>query len=88
MTVREPEWSPDDVAAVLASRRRFNTKRSPTGYPLTEATDPANRGKFTVDLPTTDFALQALLREQKRYEEKFPSAKGDRSLIWNVGKKP
>lgn len=88
MTVREAEWSADDLAAVLAAGRRANVKRSVTGYPLSEATDPANQGKFTVGLPDRDFALEKLQREQENYERQYPSAKGDRSLVWTVGKLP
>lgn len=82
--MREAEFTPGEVASLLASRRAENARRGPHGYTIAEATDPANQGKFRVDLPLKDFAMDKLTREQERYFNQYPSAKGDTSLIWNV----
>lgn len=84
VTVRESEWAPGDVAALIASRRAEFVKRGPHGIPVAEATDPANQALFEVDLPVTDFAMQKLQREQDRYYKQYPDAKGDQSLVWSV----
>ena len=84
VTVREPEWSPDDVAALAASRREEFARRGAHGFKIPEATDPANNGQFEVDIPSTDFAAAALKRAQDKYFGQYPDAKGDPSLVWNV----
>lgn len=87
VTVREPEWTADDVAALLASRREEFAKRGAHGYTIAEATDPANQGTFEAGLPSTDFAALALSRAQDSYYRKYPDAKGDPSLVWTVRKR-
>jgi hypothetical protein len=91
VTVREAEWSSGDVAALIAARRRANVKRSPTGYTVAEATDPANRDAFFVKrnadgvpTPKRDYSVHALTRAQEDFYRAFPAAKGDPSYVWTV----
>jgi hypothetical protein len=83
VTVREAEWSADDVALLIASRRAANVKRGPHGIPLVDAMNPALDWDVP-DIPKRDYALAALLRKQEAYEKKYPSAKGDRTLVWSA----
>jgi len=53
---------------------------------LSEATDPANKDAFSVPLPLTDFAEKALVRERKKYRDRW----GDDALeatLWRVEKR-
>jgi hypothetical protein len=50
---------------------------------MDEATDPANAERFTVELPTTDFAQRALNRAQDAYKKAWPDADMD-SLLWRT----
>ncbi|MDR7189783.1 hypothetical protein J2Y46_002609 [Microbacterium sp. BE35] len=77
-----------DVAALIASRRRANVRRSPTGYTFAEATDPANQFAFDVKPPIRDWSVAALNSAQKRFYDAYPAAKGDSSFVWDVQKKP
>jgi hypothetical protein len=84
VTLREPEFSPDDVALLLASRLKDARPRGQHGVLLSEATDPGSRGQWEVPAPTTDFAQQALNRAQDEYKKRW----GDRAdmsvLLWHV----
>ena len=84
VTVRESEFSLGDVAALVASRRAESVRRSPTGYTLAEAKDPANQFAFEVKNPKRDWAVAALNSAQERFYTQYPKAKGDPSLIWDV----
>lgn len=86
VTVREAEFSPLDVAALLEVRRRRRVKRGPHGYPITEATDPANQFAFKAGNPTRDWAMRALTQAQKAWTAANPQDEGDPSLVWNVEK--
>jgi hypothetical protein len=94
VTVREAEFSPEDVALLIASRRSERVKRSPTGYTIAEATDPENADAFYVrrnekgvPLPKRDYSMIPLLRAQDDYYKQFPDAKGDSSYVWTVEKR-
>ena len=86
-TVREPEFSPLDVAVLLEARRRQRVKRGPHGYPITEAMDPANQFTFRADKPVRDWAMAALHQAQKAWFAAHPDDKGDPSLIFPVEKR-
>lgn len=83
VTVQEPEFSRDDVATLLASRRRDALPRGSHGHLLSEATDPKN--KWHTSLPTTDFAAKELNAAQERYSKTYPDADMS-SLLWGVQK--
>jgi hypothetical protein len=84
VTVQEPEWSPDDVALVIASRRDERVKRGPHGYPLEMAMDPENQFAFEPGKPRRDWAMKALQDAQEAYFTSNKDARGDRSLVWDV----
>lgn len=84
VTTREPEFSPDDVAALIASRRAEQVKRGPHGIPLAEAMDPANQFAFEAVGPAKDWAMDALHRKQELFYKQNPNAKGDPSLVFSV----
>lgn len=83
VTVREPEFSAWDRALLLGDRARSEIQQGRHGLPISVATDPANRGRFAVPLPTTDFAAEALSRAQDAYRKKYPDAPFD-ALLWRV----
>lgn len=85
VTVREPEFSLEDVAVMVASRRAERVKRGPHGIPLTEAMDPANQFAFEATGPKKDWALAALKAKQDLYYKQNPKAKDDPSLVFSVG---
>lgn len=84
VTVREAEFSPEDVAALVESRRAEMVKRGPHGIPLTEAMDPANQFAFEAVGPSKDWAMDALHRKQELFYKQNPNAKGDPSLVFSV----
>ncbi|RUQ06685.1 hypothetical protein D8M34_06600 [Microbacterium sp. HSID17254] len=86
VTVQESEFSDWDVAALLADRAEAAVPRGPHGIPIADATDPANQYKFSVELPTTDFAARALHEAQERYRKQYPDADMG-SLLWRVERK-
>lgn len=83
VTIREPEFSDWDRAALLADRARDLAPRSRTGIPMSEATDRKNFGRFVVPEPVTDLALKALHEAQ----EAWKALNGEHSLdnlLWRV----
>jgi hypothetical protein len=86
-TVREAEFTPDEVASLLASRRAANARRGPHGYTIAEATDPANQFRFRPTKPVRDWAMVAMSQAQKLWYAEHPEDKGDSSLIWKVEKR-
>jgi hypothetical protein len=86
VTIREAEFSPMDVAALLEARRRQRVKRGPHGYPLTESMDPDNQFAFKADKPRRDWAMAELHRAQKKWFAEHPEDKGDPSLVFPVEK--
>lgn len=88
VTVREPEFSADDLAALIVSRRDSLVRRGPHGHPLSEATDPANQFKYYVEHPIQDWALTAAQRAQDHFYAANPQLKKDSTLIFPVKKRP
>lgn len=87
VTVREAEFSAWDRAVLLADRAQALAPRGPHGLLLSETTDPANEGRYTVPLPTVDFAAKKLAAEKKKYAKQW----GDESLtgtLWRVELSP
>lgn len=84
VTVSEPEFSPNDRYAILASRRLDARPRGAHGRLLSEATDQANEYRYKVDLPITDFAQRALNKAQKAYRDEFGDDADMDSLLWDV----
>jgi len=85
VTVREGEFTPDEVALLLASRRVAADMGS-HGVPMSEATDPAHRGKFIVnEAPRVDYARLAIAKKRDHYYAENPSAKDDSAAhIWYI----
>lgn len=82
VTVTEPRFTPHEVALLIASRRADSVPRGPHGLPLSQSTDPKNKGKFKVE-PITDFATEALHRAQKAWEKQRDVVDVD-AFIWPV----
>jgi hypothetical protein len=86
VTIREAEFSPLDVAALLEARRRARVRRGPHGYTIAEATDPDNQFNF-VAKPRQDWAMRALNQAQEAYRAENPKATDLHSLVWDVQKR-
>lgn len=89
ITVREPEFTPTDVAVMLESRRLDAQPRGPHGLLLRDATDPAmnpfsvdSRGRFVAE-PVIDFAQDAIDRAKAARRKKVADG-DDWALIWRV----
>lgn len=89
VTVREPEWSPDELAVMLEFLHDEREPRGSHGHRLSEAmsvdANPQRRdAKYRyVAEPGTDFAAQALVKAQQEWQRAFPD--GDAStLLWSV----
>lgn len=83
VTVREAEFSAWDRAVLIADRAHALAPRGDHGLLLSETTDPANQGRYTVPLPTVDFAAKKLADEKKKYAKQW----GDDALtgtLWRV----
>jgi hypothetical protein len=83
VTVRESEFSAEDVAALIASRRAASQRRGPHGYTLAEAMDPTVQGRVSTSVKR-DWILAKLNADQKLYYDRYPQAKGDSSFVWDV----
>ena len=85
VTVREPEWAPDDVALLLASRR-LEADMGSHGVPMSKATDPAIQGKVVVnEVPRVDFVRLAIDKQRESHYTQYPDAKADQGAhIWYV----
>jgi len=83
VTVREPEFSDWDRAALLADRTRDLAPRSRTGILMSEATDRKNFGRFIVPEPTTDLASKALHEAQEQWKA-FHGEHSLDHLLWRV----
>lgn len=73
VTTREPEFNDDDRARLFVDYEAEHEQKSVTGVPMDVATDPANRGRFTVEAET-DFALEARQKMVADYEAKYKAA--------------
>ena len=85
VTVREPEWTPAEVAVMVAWKRR-QAEIGSHGVSMLEATDPASRGKWRVnESPQVDYVKLAMNAHRDAYYRSYPDAEKDRSAhIWYV----
>ncbi|MFT4281171.1 hypothetical protein [Microbacterium sp.] len=83
VTVREPEYSENDMLLILASRREDQRPMSRTGLPLDVATDPRNDGQFE-HIPTTDLALKDSNKVQKDFRDRYGDVVDVDALIWET----
>lgn len=85
VTVREPEFDDVERARLLGSRLH-EASIGAHGIPMSEATDPATRGKWLVnEAPKVDYVKLAIGKQQDHYYTQHPSAKDDRAAhIWYV----
>lgn len=83
VTVREPEWSPDEVALLIAGRR-FEAETGSHGVSMSEATDAAFAGKWRFnEKPKVDYVELARMQAQAAHYKQYPSAKDEqRAHIW------
>lgn len=86
--MRESEYADIDLSLMLESRARDKEPRGRHGWPMAEATDPANRGKFYAEQPALDFAEQARLAGREEAEKIFKGKLPLDALIIKVGKRP
>jgi len=91
VSIPESEWSPADVALLIASRQKEREIGS-HGFPMSEATDPANQWAFEGQkAPLTDWAEKARADAQDEYYKKWDKKDAPvnrNGHIWNVSKKP
>lgn len=87
MTVQEPRFTPAETALLLAARRKALAPRGSHGILMSEATDPANMGKFTVPEPVTDFAAKALFEAREKVRVSHGAEAADNYLLLHVEKK-
>lgn len=68
MTVREPEWTEQDLGEAIALLKvEADTCRC--GEPLSESTDPKADGGYDVDDPIRCHACTALNAKRKQYDD-------------------
>lgn len=90
VTVREREYTDDDLVALVESARQ--APRGSHGWPVDEAMsadgDPADWGakyRWHVPPPAVDFAQKALDQAQDAYRKQYPDADLG-ALRWRVEK--
>lgn len=84
MTVvsRDPEFTPLDLARLLASRRK-DGELGPHGIPLSEALDPANQFAFDApEKPSIDWAEKTALDQMDRYYKTRPKGESRNGHRW------
>ena len=90
VTVSEAEWSPEDVALLVASRQAERELGS-HGIPLSEAFDPANQFRFKgQDAPRVDYAEKARLDAQEAFykqHDKKDMPVNRHGHVWGVTKR-
>lgn len=69
MTVREPEWTEQDLAEAIALLSVEADTCRGCGEPLSESTDPRAAGGYEADLPTKCHACAALNSRRDKYED-------------------
>lgn len=75
LTVREPEWSEQDVAWMLALAEWRATRCPACGGDIRECTDPASEGRYEVPPPHRCHAATAIAAAQERYmDSQHPQA--------------
>ena len=83
VVTREPEFTAEDVALLIA-RRRLQAEVGSHGFTMAEATDPANQFAFEGSKkPKTDYALKAQRDAMDRYYKKWPDSNRNGHL-WSV----
>ena len=87
VSVREPEFSAEDVAVLLASRAADDAHRGSHGWLMSEATDPASEGKWFVPDPVLDFAQVKLDKVREQYRKEFGDTVNMDALVWHVGRR-
>lgn len=83
VTLREAEFSPWDVAAMLEERRRAGQRVGPHGVLMAEAMDPDNQFAFEAEGPVTDWAQAKLDEAQSAYRKRYPDVNMN-ALHWSV----
>lgn len=90
VAIPEPEWSPDDVAFLVASRLK-ERELGPHGIPMSEAMDPANQYAFEGrDKPLVDWAEKARKDKQDAYYKQYDQKDNPvnrNGHIWTVQRK-
>lgn len=82
VTVREPEYDADELALLLASRRRQGEIGS-HGIPMSEAMDPANQFRFDAQSrPVIDWAAKAIADKQDAYYAGRPKGESRNGHRW------
>lgn len=85
VTVHEPRFTPGEKALLLAARRLSLAPRNQLGWLMSEATDPANQGRFRVGLPTTDLVAKAIGEAVEAWE-KMHGEGSSKYLLWSAEK--
>ena len=83
VTVREPEYTAWDRAALLRNVADSKVRRGAHGLPLSETTDPNNQFAFEVMPPEMDWAQKALDDAQEAYRKAHPKTSTG-ALLWKV----
>lgn len=69
MTVREPEWTEQDLAEAIALLSVEADTCRDCGEPRSESTDPEAEDGYHADLPTRCHACTELNRVRDKYED-------------------
>lgn len=85
ITTTEPRFTPEEKALLLAARRKALEPIGPHGFPMAEAIDPKNFGKFKAGQPITDLALKAESEARAAWKQKYGD-EGMDYLIFRVEK--
>lgn len=80
MTTREPEWSEEDVAWLLALAAYRATRCPACGGDISECTSPDAEGGFEVPPPTRCQAKTALVIAQQDYKD----SPQPEALLWRA----
>lgn len=86
VTVSEPEFSADDLALLISSRRAERAPRGPHGVLLSEATNPDLQGEWEVPLPIQDFVEKKLKTVKDAYHKQYGDT-APAGLIWRVSRR-
>jgi hypothetical protein len=82
VAVREPAFSKEDVAILLASRRADSEPRNGFGVLLSEATDRKKRYEWNAE-PETDFVVESVHRVKQARLKGDPEADAS-EWVWRV----
>lgn len=86
VTVREPEFTPWDRAALLTDVADSKVPRGGHGRTISEVTDPDNQFAYEVEPPAMDWAQKKLDEAQAAYKKSNPNADMG-ALLWRVTKR-